>query len=115
MAPVRGHLPTTRVRVIGGCHGREELLGGGHAEAEADGPVAVVEVEPVVGGPEHAGGGGEHRLVAGAGNLEEDPVLALQLDFLVIQPAREVHQPIKLDELGLVELGGSASGAMRFE
>ena len=48
VTPVRRHLATAGVRVVGGGDGREQHFGGGHAEAETQGPVAVVEIEPVV-------------------------------------------------------------------
>jgi hypothetical protein len=48
VTPVRRHLPSAGVRVVGRSHCRQQLLGGGHAQAEAERPIAVVGVEPVV-------------------------------------------------------------------
>ncbi len=41
--------------------------------------------------------------MAGAGDLEEDLVLALQLDFAVIQAAGEKHRAVKTNEGVAVE------------
>ena len=111
VAPVRRHLPAAGVGVVGRADGGEELLGRGHAEAEAEGPVAVVEVEPVVGRAEDLGGGGQHALVAGAGDLEKDAVLTLELDLLVVDPAGQQHRLVNVEEVGLFELGGGSGAA----
>ena len=92
--PMGRHLPATGVRVIGRADGGEELLGGGHAQAQAQRPVPIVGIEPVVGGTEHPGRGGEDGLVARPRNLEEDLVLALELDLLVVYPACEKHDAV---------------------
>ena len=111
VAPVGRHLPAARVGVVGRADGGEELLGGGHAEAEAEGAVAVVGVEPVVGRAEDLGGGGQHALVAGAGDLEEDLVLPLELDLLVVDPAGQQHDAVDVEQVGLFELGGGSGAA----
>ena len=64
---------------IGGrADGLEQLLFGGDAEGEAEGAVAIVGEEPVVAGAQSEGGGDQQGLVAGAGDLEEDLLLALE-------------------------------------
>ena len=61
-------------------------------------------------------GGRQNRLVAGAGDLEEDLVLALELDLLVVDAARQEHGAVRADELvarkagGALALGASLSG-----
>jgi hypothetical protein len=42
--------------------------------------------------------------MAGAADLEEDPVLSLELDLLVVHSPREVHRPVDADERLLVAL-----------
>jgi len=111
VAPVRRHLTAAGVGVVGRAGGGEELLSRGHAEAEAEGPVAVIEVEPVVGRAEDLGGGGQHALVAGAGDLEKDAVLTLELDLLVVDPAGQQHRLVNVEEVGLFELGGGSGAA----
>ena len=106
VAPVRRHLPATGIRIVGRRHGGEQLLGRGHAEAEAECAIAIVEVEPVVARAEHLGRGDGDRFVAGAGDLEEDLVLALELDLLVVEPARQEHQAIELEQVGLFQPDG---------
>src|SRR4029453_6394368 len=46
--PVRGPRAAARVGITGGADCGEQLLGRGHAQAEAERPVAIVGVEPVV-------------------------------------------------------------------
>ena len=111
VAPVGGHLAPAGVGIVGRADGGEELLGGGHAEAEAERPVAIVGVEPVVGRAEDLGGGRQHGLVAGARNLEEDLVLALELDLLVVDPARQQHDAVQIEQIRLFQLGGALGAA----
>ncbi|MNC86805.1 hypothetical protein D3C83_24850 [compost metagenome] len=58
---------------------------------------------------EHLRRGGKHRLVPGAGDLEEDLVLPLELDLLVVEAAREEHRPVGADELVLGQAVGGAA------
>ena len=102
-APVRGHLPSRGGRVVLRADGLEEHLVGGHPELQAEGPVAVVELEPVVAGPGDHPGGRRDRLVAGAVDLEVDLVLPLELDLLVVDPPGEVDVAVGGDERGVVQ------------
>ena len=43
--------------------------------------------------------------MSGAADLKEDPVLALHLDFFVVQPAREIHRAKDLEHLFGAERG----------
>ena len=98
VAPVRGHLPAAGARVVLRPDRAQHHLVGRHAELEHQGPVAVVGVEPVVAGLEDQARRDEHRLVAGAADLEEDPVLALELDLLVVEPPRQEHGAVHREE-----------------
>ncbi len=98
--PVRGHLAAAAGGVVGGADGLQKLLLDGVAEGEAEGAVAVVGEEPVVAGPQGHAGGDEQGFVAGAGDLEEDLLLALEDDLAVVGPAGEVHEPVKADQFG---------------
>ena len=44
-------------------------------------------------------GGDEDRLVAGAADLKEDLALVLELDFLVVELARQEHAAIDVEQL----------------
>ncbi len=107
VTPVRRHLPPARVGVGRGTDRREQHLGWCHAEGEAECPVAVIGIEPVVARLEDHPRGHQHRLVPGAGDLEEDLVLPLELDFLVVEPPRQGHQAIDAQEVSLGELSGA--------
>ena len=93
-APVRGHLPPRRRRVVRGAEGLQEHVPGRHPEAEADRAVAVVREEPVRPLPHVERDRRLDRLVPRAADLEEDPVLALELDLLVVDPAGRDHVPV---------------------
>src|SRR5256886_16655569 len=101
--PVRRHWAATRVRVVSRCDGRQEHLRRRHAEREAQGAVAVIGIEPVVRGTQHPAGGDEHRLVPGARYLEEDFVLALELDLPVVETAGEGHEAEHVEQVRLGE------------
>src|SRR4051794_1433342 len=50
--------------------------------------------------------------MAGSGDLKEDLLLALEHDLPVIDPAREIHQPVNPDQfLGTQPAGRSGLGA----
>ena len=111
MAPVRWHLPAARVGILGGADRREEHLRRGHAETETERAIAIVGIEPVVGGAEGFARSHQDSFVPGARDLEEDLVLALELDFLVVDASRQEHQPIHLEQIGLREgFGGPKAG-----
>jgi len=54
-------------------------------------------------GPEHQTRSGENRFVAGTADLEEDFVLAFELDFAVVETAGEEHRAIHADERFAIE------------
>ena len=108
VAPMGRHLPAARVGIVGGADGGQELLRGRHAEAETERAIAVVGVEPVVGGAEDPRGGHQDALVAGARDLEEDLVLPLELDLLVVDPPRQQHEAVHVEQVRLLQLGGRA-------
>ena len=83
-APVRGHLAAAAGRVGCGADGLQQHVFDGDAEGEAEGAVAIVGEEPVVAGLQGQAGGDQQGLMAGAGNLEEDLLLALEHDLAVV-------------------------------
>ena len=103
VSPVRRHLPAARRRVVLRPDRGEQHFVGGHAERQAERPVAIVGIEPVVGGLELHAGGDQDGLVAGAADLEEDQALVLELDFLVVNPAGQDHRPIGSEQVLAVE------------
>ena len=70
-----------------------------NAELQAERAIAVVREEPVVARLERKAGGDLDGFVAGAADLKEDVALILELDFLVIELAREQHAPVDGEEL----------------
>src|SRR5580692_9203875 len=90
--PVRGHLTASRGWVGLGSHRLKQHFLRSHAHGEREGAVAIIQIEPVVSGPQNHAGCDVDRLVSGAADLEENPVLALEENFPVIQAAGEVHE-----------------------
>ncbi len=110
--PVGGHLPAAGGRVGGRAHRLLQHLERGYPQGQAQRAVAIIKVEPIVAGAQHHAGRHLHRLVSGAADLKEDPVLALQRHFAVIQPPRGVHDAKRADQLLGIEAfvaGGSRS------
>src|ERR1700680_3301958 len=69
------------------------------AEFETECAIAVIQVEPIVSRLQDHARRCKNALVASAGDLEEDLVLVLELDFLVVQPTRQQHIAIGGNEL----------------
>ena len=109
VSPVRRHLSPARVGVGGRAHGRVQHFRCRHPELEAKRAIAIVQVEPVVAGLEQEAAGGGHGFVPRARDLEEDLVLSLELNLLVVQPARQEHGAIGADELVAGKAGGGAA------
>ena len=94
MAPVRRHLTAAGIRIVLGADGREQHLEGRHPELQAERSIAIVRIEPVVGRLQRQTGGDEHRFMACAADLEKDLALVLELNFLVVEFAREDHAAV---------------------
>ena len=101
--PVRGHLPPAGVGIVGRAHGFQQLLVRRHAQRETERAVAIVGIEPVVARAQRQSGGHQQRFVSRAGDLEENLLLALEQDFAIVDPARQVHQPVDVDHLLVAE------------
>ena len=95
VAPVRRHLAAAGGGIVLGADRGEQHLERGDAELQAQRAIAVVGIEPVVAGAQRQAGGGEHRFVAGAADLEKDLALVFELDFLVVQLARQQHAAVR--------------------
>jgi len=52
--------------------------------------------------------------VAGAGDLEEDLLLALEDDLAIVGAAGEVHEPVELDKLLAAQSGLGDAGCLDF-
>src|SRR4029079_216394 len=53
-----------------------------------------MRIEPIVSRFEDLSRSDPYRFVAGAAYLEEDPILALELNFFIIDPPRHVHRAV---------------------
>ncbi len=99
VSPMGGHLAAAGVGVIGSSDRLQQLLVRRHAQREAERAVAIVGIEPVVAGAQRQSGSDQQCFVSGTGDLEVDLLLALEQDLAIIQLARQVHQPIDIDQL----------------
>jgi len=97
-APVIGHLAAAAGRVGGSAGSLQEHVLRSDAEGEAQGAIAIVGEEPVVAGTEGEACADLQRFVAGAGDLEEKFLLALEEDFAVVDAPGEKHQAVDFDE-----------------
>ncbi len=107
--PVRGHLAAAGIRIVGCAHGAEQHFKRSCAQGETERAVAIVGIEPVVGGLQRQGGSDSQSFVAGARDLEEDFLLALEQDLAVVEAPRREHDAIGIDQLltgqALIRLG----------
>src|SRR5690349_25090668 len=99
MTPVRRHLPAGVGRIVLRADRREEHLGRGHAERQAERAVAVVGEEPVIARTQVESRRDENCFMAGAADLEERLTLILELYLLVVHLARQEHQAVRREEL----------------
>src|SRR5437773_1099049 len=70
-----------------------------HTQGKDQSTIAIIRVKPVIAATQRHAGGDEERFVSGAGNLKEGPLLALEHDLAVVEPAGEKHQAIDIDHL----------------
>jgi len=66
VGPVRGHLASAGTRVVGRAHGAQQHFERSGAQGETQRTVAIVRIEPVVGGLQRQGRSRAHGFVAGA-------------------------------------------------
>ena len=99
IAPVRGHLPPAGTGVCGGAYSLQQHLVRRRAQSQAERPVAIIRIEPVVSGFKSEGRSHADGFMAGAGDLEEDFLLLFELDLAVVQSPRGIHQAIGVNEL----------------
>ena len=98
-----GHLAPAGAGIVLCADGLEKGIERRDTEHEAESAVAIVGVEPVhTGAQEQAGGGGD-SFMTGAGDLEIDFALALELNLAVIETPREIHGAVQADEGVAVE------------
>ncbi len=94
-----GHLTSARARSLTRAYSLQKLIIRRHAQGENQSAIAVIRVKPVIAAAQRHASGNEERLVSGAGNLKEGPLLALEHDLPVIKAAGEKHQAIDIDHL----------------
>ena len=104
VAPVRRHLAAAGAGIILCADSLKEHLDRLHAEHQAESAVAIIGIDPIDAGTKKKPHGGGDGLVARAGDLKENFVLALELDFAVVQTARKVHGAVNADERVVVEV-----------
>src|SRR6185503_16610811 len=99
MPPMRGHLTAVRVWVGGSADCGKELFERRHAELEAESSVAVVRIKPIIAGLQSHAGCDQYCLVPSTTDLKENLILVFELDFLVVDAAREIHRAVHLEHL----------------
>ena len=103
VAPVRRHLAAAGAWIVFGADGLQQHVERSYAEHQAESAIAIIGVKPIDSGTKKQAGRGSNRFMAGAGDLKENFVLALELDFAVVQPAGEKHRAVQADERVAVE------------
>ncbi len=88
---MRRHLTAAGGDVGGGAHSLVKHLFRRDAQRQAQCTVPIVRVEPVAAGVQRQSRGCLNCFMAGAADLEENPVLPLQQDLAIVQTARGLH------------------------
>src|SRR6266540_6292758 len=99
MTPMRRHLTAVGVWIPGRADRGKQLLERCHSQLETKRAIAIVGIKPIVACLQDHAGGDEYGFMSGAAYLKEYFVLALELYFLVVEPAREIHRAIHLEHL----------------
>ena len=94
-----GHLASARAWSLARAYSFQKLVIRRHTQGKDQSTIAIIRVKPVIAATQRHAGGDEERFVSGAGNLKEGPLLALEHDLAVVEPAREKHQAIDIDHL----------------
>src|SRR5436190_11831485 len=111
---MRGHLPAMRVWIGSSANRGLQLFERRHAELETERAIAVVGIKPIIARLQSHAGRNQNCFVSGAADLKENLVLVLELDLLVVKPARKIHRAIHLHHFftgetrGLASLGGGS-------
>src|SRR5260370_16843585 len=100
---MRWHLPAAGRGVVLRAYRLQKHVERRDAQQQTKCAVAVVREDPVHAGTKKKPHRGRNGLVAGAAYLEKDFVLAFELNFPVVQPARKIHRAVEPDERVSVE------------
>jgi len=95
--------------VVCSADGLQQSFQGRDPQHQAQGAVAIVRVGPVNAGTKKQAHGSGDGFVAGAGNLEVNFILALEVNLTVVETPRKKHGAINADQRFAVEaviLGG---------
>ena len=93
------HLPAAGTGIVTRAHGLQQHVVGGRAQRQAERPVAVIRIKPVVAGLQGQGRGHAHGFMPGTGDLEEDLLLAFEHDLAVVHPPGGIHVAVGFDQL----------------
>ena len=95
---MRRHLAAAASRIVLRSHARQKHIVNRHADLQAERPVAVVGIEPVIARHQVQRRRHADTLMARAVDLEECFVLALELNFFVVHAARRIHGAIRAQQ-----------------
>ena len=100
---MRRHLAAAGGGVVLCADGLEQHLVWRDAKHEGESAVAVVGEEPIVARLQHQARRDEDAFMPGTAHLKVGFVLALELDFAVVQAAREEHRAVEANQRFAVE------------
>ncbi len=99
VAPVRRHLPSAGTGIVNSPEALQQLLIRSHAQSEAERPVAIIRIEPVVARLQKKPRNHVNGFMTRAGNLEEYLLLPLEQNFTIVKTPRKIHEAINIDQL----------------
>ena len=77
---------------------REQLLERRHPKLQTQRAVAIVWIEPIVAWLQDDAGSNQDSFVSSATDLEKDFVLTLELNLFIVDPSRQIHRAIDLEQ-----------------
>ena len=87
VSPVRRHLATAGGRIVGSPNALQQHLKRRHAQHQAQSPIAIIRIKPVICRLKDQSGGHEQSFMAGTRDLEKNLLLPLQEDLAIVNAA----------------------------
>ena len=94
-----GHLAPAGVRIVLGSHRLEKHVERRDAQHETKRAIPIIRIHEVMARPEDKPCRGLHALLPRPADLKKCLVLALELDFAVIDSPRKIHRAVDSEKI----------------
>src|ERR1700739_279260 len=100
---MRGHLIPAGRGIILCSDGLQKHLPRRESQTQTQSLIAVISKEPVVGGTQNLPRSHQNPFMSRSTDLKIDLVLALELDFTVVEASGQIHHPVHSNEVAGLE------------